>query len=70
MYNNHTHKTMYNPKDGSNKTYKISKVMVAQKCTKLATYSSFVSEGQEWIALALDNQGSRKNGPPRIEPAG
>ena len=44
--------------------------MVAQKCTKLTTYSSSMSEGQDLIALALDNQGSCKNGPPRVEPVG
>ena len=74
MYNDHIYKTMlnrqmYNPEDGSIKIYKTPKEMVAQKCTKLVAYSSSMSEGQDWIALALHSHGSCKNGPPRVEPA-
>ena len=51
------------------KIYKTQK-MVAQKCTKLATYSSRVIEGQAWMDLALDNHGSCKKKIPRVELVG
>ena len=61
--------TIYNPQRCVTNIYKSPKIP-SQKGTKLAAYSSSVSEGRDWMALALANHGSCKNGPLRIEPAG
>ena len=44
--------------------------MATQKCTKLATYSSLMRDGHDWIALAMDNQGSCKNEPSNLASMG